>query len=164
MIIITKDMIEKARARDHGAYNNMSFMDGHGNIIGFLGEYMVAEQCPHLIHVDKFTHDFEFNGNTIEVKTKAQNIPTKPKGTFEASVTRKSIDHQIPDYYIFCRIYKMKHGWIMGAIASIDFLNIGRWLEKGTRDGDNGYIVKESCINIRYNQLKPIRSRENGNG
>lgn len=153
-------MLEKANARDNGAYNDQSFMNGKGNVVGFLGEYMVAQAFPKFNHVDTYNHDFECGDITIDVKTKTQNVDFEPKGEYEASVTNESLNHQHPDCYIFCRIYKNKHtnkyeyGWILGAISYDDLMREGRQILKGTDEGN--IVFKTNNINIRYDQLTQI--------
>ena len=156
---ITKEMIEKATARDNGAYNDMSILGGRGNIVGFLGEYIFAEVCPTLTHVDKFDHDFELNDLTIDVKTKRQTVPYEPKGTYEASVTMESLQFQHPDYYIFCRIYTdenkiYRYGWVLGGISYDSLMTNGRYIKQGTVEGK--YTFKKDNINIRYDQLQHV--------
>lgn len=58
---INTEMIERAVARDHGKYNNRSFMDGKGNIVGFLGEYITNFIRPDFKHIDTFDYDFLWN-------------------------------------------------------------------------------------------------------
>ena len=160
-VIITPDMIEKAKERDKGKYNNRSFMNGDGNFVGFLGEYIVSFLRPDLIHVDCFNYDFLFRNLKLEVKTKHQTVPHSPRGDYEASVDVNSM-HQETDFYIFCRIYKIKneypYGWVMGGISKANFLIQSRKLIKGDKDGDNGYIVKQDCYNIYYNKLRPLKA------
>ena len=153
---ITQEMIEKAKARDHGAYNSMSFQKGAGNVIGFLGEYMVEAVCPYLTLVDEYDHDFECNGTTIDVKTKQQNVPYEPKGYYEASVTVESLQFQHPDYYIFCRVHKdLKYGWVLGAISYDQLMKIGKRMVKGQDEGN--MVFKSDSINVQYDQLTQLK-------
>ena len=159
---ITEEMLELARGRDHGAYNSMSFMDGKGNIVGFLGEYMFKAICPQVEHVDSFNHDFEYNGITVDVKTKIQTVPHEPKGYYEASVTMDSLGHQHPDWYVFCRIYKKDnaylYGWVLGKISYKKLMEIGRRLKKGEDQGN--MVCRKDCINVRYDQLLPVQASQ----
>lgn len=158
---ITSEMIKAAKARDFGKYNEMSFMNGRGNVVGFLGEYMLHKLRPKYEHIDSFDYDFMAEGFRVDVKTKFQSVDRIPEGYYEASVTVDSM-RQNTDYYIFCRIYKntfgeMPHGWVIGSISKNKFLKKARRLAKGEQDGDNGYKVKQDCYNIRYDQLKPLK-------
>jgi hypothetical protein len=155
----TPKMLEEAASRDHGAYNDRSFLRGRGNITGFLGEIMVKEKFPNFTHEDKFSYDFSIEGLNVEVKTKAQTVPYPPYDYYEASVALDS-QHQTKnaDIYIFCRVFKnraeeFEHGWIIGWLSVEQFKKRGRFLRKGTKDGDNGYVVRADCYNIQYKQL-----------
>ena len=156
---ITEEMLTKAKARDQGAYNKMSFLKGGGNMVGFLGEYMFHSLCPSVKHVDSFDHDFEYNGVTVDVKTKTQNKPSEPLGHYEASVTVESLKFQHPDWYVFCRIYKeageYKYGWVLGKISYDELMCVGRRVFKGQDEGN--MVFKKDNINIRYDQLRPIK-------
>jgi hypothetical protein len=157
---VTKEMIAKAHERDKGKYNDRSFMDGKGNFVGFLGEYITHAVRPDFKHVDTFNYDFLWKGRTIDAKTKHQTVPQTPPGYYEASVDVNSM-HQETDYYIFCRIYRKvnewPYGWILGGISKQDFLDKARKLTKGDQDGNNGYVVKQDCYNIRYDQLRWLK-------
>ena len=156
-------MIRKAQERDEGQMNKRSFMKGEGNFVGFLGEYMVESIRSDFKHVDSFDYDFSCPKGTVDVKTKHQTVPFEPRGDYEASVDVNSM-HQRVDYYIFCRVFKdktgqFKHGWILGGISKKEFLEKARRLKKGDQDGDNGYIVKQDCYNLRYDQLKNVKKK-----
>jgi len=160
---ITEEMLEKANSRDNGKYNNRSFMGGEGNIVGFLGEYMVLSLRPEYEHIDSFDYDLMADGFKVDVKTKTQNVDRIPENYYEASVDVNSM-HQDTEYYIFCRVYKdkdgnMPHGWVIGSISKKKFLEKARRLTKGDPDGDNGYIVKQDCHNIKYDKLKPLKKK-----
>jgi hypothetical protein len=158
---ITDEMLSRANARDNGAYNEMSFLGGGGNITGFLGEYMVESVCKNLKLVDKFDHDFELGEITIDVKTKHQKVSYEPKGDYEGSVTVESLEFQHPDYYVFCRVYKdgntYKHGWVLGGISYSKLMRDGRRVMKG--DADGNFTFKKDNINIRYDQLRHIGNK-----
>jgi hypothetical protein len=162
---ITPEMLVKANDRDHGAYNKMSFMNGAGNVVGFLGEYMFESICDGARHVDEYNHDFEWNGVTIDVKTKSQNVPHQPKGFYEATVTTESLQFQHPDYYVFCRIVKVdgeyKYGWVMGGISYNELMRVGRQVKKG--DDEGNMVFKKDGINIRYDQLRAVGKNKKEN-
>lgn len=161
---ITDEMMKAARDRNLGRYNDRSFMDGDGNMVGFLGEYMVLSLRPDYEHADSYDYDLIADGFKVDVKTKAQGVSRAPSDYYEASVDVNSM-HQNTEYYIFCRIYQdkqgnMPHGWVLGSISKKKFLKKARRLNKGEPDGDNGYIVRQDCYNIRYDQLKPLKRKK----
>ena len=167
-VIITKEMIETAIARDPGKYNENSFKHGAGNVVGFLGEYMFQKVRPDFKHIDNFDCDFEGASKgkpiTVDVKCKTQSVPFEPKGYYEASICKDSL-HQKTDGYVFCRAYYDKekdtfpYGWVIGSISRKEYFEMARYLEKGTKDGDNGYVVQQSCYNIKYSELRPLSAQ-----
>ena len=159
-VIITEEMLLNAKSRDHGKYNNKSFMDGKGNLHGFLGDELVKKLRPDLIWSS--TKDYDFispTGKKIEVKTKYQTVPNiKPE--YEASVCNDSL-HQQCDFYVFCRVYKTKDGsfpfgWVIGTISKDNYFKIAKPLKKADIDGSNKWEVTQNCYNIYYSQLSPF--------
>jgi len=167
-IEITKEMIDKAIARDPGAYNDKSFMNGKGNRVGFLGEYMFHQVRPDFEHVDDFNYDFKGafgkKAVTVEIKCKAQNVAFEPKHDYEASICKDSL-HQKPLYYAFCRVYFDKatktypHGWVIGAITRKKYFEKAEYLEKDTKSGNNDWTVTQDCYNLKYSKLQPLNTK-----
>ena len=166
--MITEEMLSKSSERDHGKYNDKSFMNGLGNIPGFLGEYILADIRPDLKHV--FTsYDYDFlqaDGNTtVDSKCKTHKVPKAPLWNHEASICVDSL-HQQVDNYVFSRVYYDKlngcypYGWIIGGISKKEFFEKARPLKKGQRDGDNGYVVRQDCYNFHYLNLHPIKIKQ----
>jgi hypothetical protein len=160
-ILITKEMFDRATERDCGQMNRNSFMKGRGNIVGFLGEELVQSLSPDFKLVDGYDYDFEFRGLKVDVKTKRQTVAFAPKPDYEASIAQESL-HQKANCYIFCRVYqdpKTKEypfGWILGAISKMRYFEMSRKLEKGQKDGNNGFVVVNDCHNLEYRLLSPI--------
>ena len=158
---ITDDMLDQAQRRNKGAYNSNSFMAGAGNVVGFLGEYMVQSIRSDFEFKDDFNYDFISKGRKVDIKTKKQNVPTDPLGMYEASIADESL-HQKVDYYVFCRVYwdnikkTYPFGWILGVISKEKYFKNARRLKKGEKDGSNGYIVKNNCWNISYDKLDKL--------
>lgn len=159
-IDISQEMLKKARERDNGKMNGRSFMNGYGNFIGFLGEYIVHSVRPDFKHLDSYDYDFLMGNQKIDVKTKKQTVNQTPLSTWEASIDVNSL-HQDANYYIFCRILKVGDeypwGWILGGISKSDYINKARKLTKGDLDGDNGFRVKQDCLNLEYSKLRQIK-------
>jgi len=160
-VSITDDMIARSRERDQGKYNDKSFMDGAGNFVGFLGEEITHKVRPDLEFVNSFDYDFKLKNQTVDAKTKHQSVPKTPKEYYEVSICKDSL-HQQVDLYVFCRIYvdkeKYPYGWVLGGISKKEYFEKARFLKKGERDGDNGYIVRQDCWNLRLDQLYPIKT------
>lgn len=157
---ITQEMLDKAKARDDGQMNFRSFLKGKGNIIGFLGEYIVQSVRSDFKNVDSYDYDFLIGSQKIEIKTKSQSADQTPLSNWEASIDVNSL-HQDTNFYIFCRILKKDdqypYGWILGGISKKDYIDKSRRLAKGDFDGNNGYKVKQDCLNLEYINLRQIK-------
>ena len=154
---ITPKMLKEAGLRDTGAYGKTSFMNGKGNIPGFLGEYMVMSVLGDKCRLaDEYDYDIICSeGRTIDVKTKVTTVVPKP--FYEASIAETSL-HQKVDEYVFCRVFKDKagtytHGWVIGKITKANYFKQAVFLKKNTIDKSNNYKVRASCYNLPYSKL-----------
>lgn len=43
--------------------------------------------------------------------------------------------------------------WILGLKNKNDYFNEARFLKKGKKYGDNGFVVKADCYNLQISQL-----------
>jgi hypothetical protein len=172
-IIVSPEMLLKAQKRDPGrAFNNKSFMDGKGTLVGNIGDEIVGFHRPDFIPESTYDYDFVYvhNGKrwTIDVKTKYQSpldIPPNDVGGWMASVCINSV-HQKTDYYTFCRVCKIKEGdkynypwgWVLGIISKKEFFDKAKLFRKGEKEGYNGYAVKQDCYSLPYAQLYQLKS------
>lgn len=144
--------IEKAKrlADEMGTLNN-SITSGEGNLAGFLGEVILAELLE-AQHANTYDSDLRLdNGKTIDVKTKRTRC--KPLDHYECSVAAYNTKQRC-DFYAFCRVNnEMDTLWFLGMIEKNRYFEMSRFLKKGTRDGDNGFIVKADCYNITIKAL-----------
>lgn len=135
---------------------------GKYNIIGCLVEEMTLLALPESQRSYTYEKDVILKNKNIEIKGKRQTIPNAPLDYYDASITIFSL-HQHPDYYIFGRVFdnkgKYPYGWLLGAISYNNFMKNCRKIEKGQQDGNNGFIAKETCYNIRYDQLQQPKFR-----
>jgi len=157
LVQISQLALERAYSRFRGRMNKNSFLDGEGNLTGFLGEEMFKTIFPAAKHVDSIDYDFlSENGVKVEVKTKKQNAPSEPLKSYEGSVAETSC-HQNPDFYSFFRVYfdgkTFPYGWYMGSISRASLYKYGTKLKQGEKNGNNGFSVKVNCINIPYSFL-----------
>ena len=145
-------MIAKAekQALEIGHLKN-SITSGEGNISGMLGEiiaayFLCAQQSP--------TYNYDLimlNGATVDVKTKRTTATPKPH--YECSVAEYNLTQEC-DYYAFVRVHSsMTKGWYLGRKTKDDFFRLARAIKKGDKDGDNGFIVKADCRNIKISEL-----------
>lgn len=168
---ITDDMVLRATKRymaiPGGQYNDRSFLSGDGSVVGFLGEEIFHALRPGADHVDRADCDFEVDGVKIEVKTKYTTAKADPAPHYLCSVATSSI-HQSPDYLVFCSVYspalngdsyQFQHGWVLGAISIEKFRKKAKGIRPGQREGNNGYVCPEECMNVKIADLSPVRRK-----
>lgn len=158
----TKDILLNAHLKDKqmGRLNN-SIMRGTGNFDGFVGENALKHFLNIPLTLDQNTYDYDvvFHDLLIDVKSKKTSVTPRPD--YECSVanfnTRQKCTH-----YVFTRIYyrpehKLPHTtYIMGFMPKDEYYAKARFLQKGQKDGSNGFIVRADCWNLPYSQLYPI--------
>ena len=146
------------QAKDMGAVRN-SIRKGKGNAIGFIGELLVADAL-NVQPILNATKDYDLVldcGTTIDVKTKETSVV--PRGYYDCSVAATSL-HQDCDVYVFTRYSRenSKLGrsvlFVCGWLPHDEYFKVARELKKGEQDGDNGFIVKADCFNVRIDQLR----------
>ena len=154
-ILITKDMINKAKAKANqmGKLNN-SITKGQGNIAGFLGEEIVLN---YLNENDNNSYDYDLvlkDGRKVDVKTKRTTV--KPRTNYDCSVAAFNTKQKC-DVYIFCRILNdMSRGWILGYKDKKDYFDEARFMKKNQIDPANNFRVKADCYNVAIEDLESI--------
>jgi hypothetical protein len=133
---------------------NNSITNGNGNLAGFLGEIAVQKICDgKIIH----SYDYDFilpDGRKVDVKTKRTTVP--PREYYDCSVADFNTKQKC-DIYVFVRIdIDEKMAWVLGFYEKEDYYANARFLKKGTRDGDNNFVVKADCYNMKISDLKPM--------
>ena len=103
----------------------------------------------------KYNVDYDLvldDGTTVEVKTKKTTV--KPKDYYECSVAKYNTKQKC-DYYAFVRVLDTKeNGWFLGVMPKEKYFINAKFLKAGTRDGDNGFLVKADCYNLAISQLQ----------
>lgn len=154
-VVITGDMLISARdkAAEMGRLRN-SITRGQGNIAGFLGE-AVAQQVMGGVITNTYDYDLVLDdGMTIDVKTKLTSV--KPLETYACSVAKLNTTQKC-DYYAFTRIKNdFSVGWYLGICSKERYYNEAIFMEKGTVDPDNGYVVRSSCYNLPIHKLQAV--------
>jgi hypothetical protein len=124
---------------------------GKGNIVGFLGEILVAR----LLGVDladTFHYDLLFGSRKTDVKTKS--CSSAPKEHYLCSVMDYQMGNEC-DYFIFCRVnLASKEAWILGGISKAGLIE-GRFAQKGEKDGN--FTFTEACWSVPISDLEEIR-------
>jgi len=134
-----------------------SIMKGEGNVYGFLGE-QVAQLVlgGEIVNKGKaYNVDYDLicdDGTTVEVKTKKTSVPPKPY--YECSIAKYNT-RQKCDYYAFVRVLKNREvGWFLGVMPKEKYFINAKFLKAGTRDGDNGFLVRADCYNLPISDLQ----------
>ena len=154
-IKILKEDIEIARKMSDsmGTLNN-SITKGQGNIIGFLGEIIVAQHLG-IVLSNTYNYDLIYKDKKIDVKSK--KVSTPPRDYYECSVAALNTKQKC-NLYVFTRIKNdLSEGWILGYLEKEKYLTDSKFLKKGEIDSDNGWKVLTDCYNLPINKLKDIK-------
>jgi len=152
---INKKHIQQARKMSDamGQLNN-SITKGQGNIIGFLGEIIVAEYL-NIILNNTYDYDLVYKNKKIDVKSK--RVTTPPKSYYECSIAALNTKQKC-DLYVFTRIKNdLSTGWILGYLEKNKYLNDSKFLKKDEIDLDNNWKVITDCYNLPINKLKDVK-------
>ena len=149
---VTQKMLIDARkkAEEMGRINN-SILSGGGNLAGFVGEFIAQKVLGGEIS-NTFDWDLVLeNGKKVDVKSKQTSV--KPKDYYECSVSAFS-RKQNCDIYAFVRVKNdLTVGWFLGSKSSSSYFKEASLLKKGEKNGDNGFIVRADCYNMKISQL-----------
>jgi hypothetical protein len=171
----TQEMIKEAKrwATELGALNN-SITSGRGNAAGRVGELALSTYLNVETPSDKYNHDINQNGETIEVKTKRRIV--KPKSYYDVSVAKTS-NHQKPDRYAFISLqfkksdyygeaaeglqrkggkqyYGLINVWYCGDMSYEEFWQAAELWEKGRKDSSNGFTTLVDMYNLPISGLR----------
>ena len=134
-----------------------SITRGEGNVYGFLGEQIAKQVLGGEIvnKGKKYNVDYDLvldGGVTVEVKTKKTSV--EPKDYYECSVARYNTKQKC-DYYAFVRVLSNREaGWFLGVMPKEKYFLNAKFLKAGTRDGDNRFLVRADCYNMRICDLQ----------
>ena len=148
----TKDQIKRAQdlADEMGTLKN-SITKGKGNVLGFLGEVVLAD---HFGWKQSNTYNYDLlmpNGKTVDVKSKqCRSIPLPH---YECSIASYNIKQQC-DYYAFNRIKSD-----LSVVYFAGMLPKGVYFDKATKrsagevDESNGFTFRADCYNLEIAEL-----------
>lgn len=152
-VAVSDSMLLEAREKsvEMGKLHN-SITNGGGNLVGFIGE-SIAQQI--LGGILKNTYEYDLimpDGILVDVKTKSTSVAPLP--TYDCSIAALN-PNQKCDFYAFVRVKKdLSVGWYLGVYNKQQYFKDAVFMEKGTIDPSNGYVVKSSCYNLKISQLK----------
>lgn len=153
---ISDKMFIKAREKaiEMGKLNN-SIQNGGGSLGGFIGEFIAQKVLGGRV---KNTYEYDLrlkDGSTVDVKTKMTSVEPLPH--YDCSIANYNTKQDC-DYYAFVRVLNnYEKGWFLGWIKKEEYFNKARELKKGDRDGDNGFLVKSDCWNLRIDELEEFK-------
>ena len=159
---IDKFLLKMARqkAEEMGKLNN-SITKGDGNIAGFLGEFIAAQEIGAEIS-NTYEYDLLVGPTTIDVKTK--RCTSKPRDFYECSIAAYNTKQKC-DVYVFTRLLWLKampkaweRGWLLGWLPKKEYFEKATFLKKGQVDPSNNYTVKADCYNLKISCLNDMES------
>lgn len=148
---INQDQLElaKTKAKDLGVLKH-SFMKGNRNVVGFLGEILVADYLKANI---ENTYDYDLIKSGVKIDVKSKRCSSVPQDHYECSVAAYNTKQKC-DYYVFVRILKdYKKAWILGIINKENFFKNSILRKKGFTDISNNLTFKEDTYNLPIKDL-----------
>ena len=149
---ISDDIISNAKikADEMGSLNN-SIRKGDGNLVGFIGEYVVADYLDGTINN---TYDYDITHCNVRIDVKTKECTSPPKPYYECSIAGYNTKQQC-DVYVFTRVCNRKC-WILGWMLKEDYFKRAKFMKKGQIDTSNNFTVKADCYNLAISDLKSI--------
>lgn len=154
---ITKKMLSTARAKakEMGPLKN-SIRRGQGNLVGFLGEFLVAKIIGATI---ENTYNYDLIKGDIKIEVKSKQCSSPPLLTYEVSVAAYNTRQAVGGYYIFVRILDdYSKGWILGKKRKDLYFKQARFCKEGEIDeySSLNWKFKADCYNLQIKDLSPI--------
>lgn len=145
--------LAKVKAEELGVLKH-SFMKGERNVIGFLGEILVADYLKAKI---ENTYDYDLIKSGVKIDVKSKTCTSVPLPHYECSVAAYNT-RQKCDFYVFVRILKnYEKGWILGIIGKKSFFDKAVLMKKGFTDFSNNMTFKEDSYNLRIDDLQDFK-------
>lgn len=156
-IEISEDQISlaKNKSEEMGKLRN-SIRGGKGNVVGFLGEIIVADYIGAEIS-NTYDYDLVKGGNTFDVKTK--ECTSKPRKNFNCSVAAYNTKQKC-GFYVFVRILSdLSKGWILGGYGKESFYKDAFFGKKGEIEAGSNppFTFKADCYNLKIGNLKTLK-------
>ena len=154
-VTVTGGQLIRARQKavEMGRLAN-SITNGAGNLAGFIGEVVVADEL-NAKHDNTYDYDLTLNNTTrVDVKTKRCN--SKPLDTYDCSISAHGTKQKC-DMYVFVRVLNnFSKGWILGKITKDDYFSKAKYHKKGDLDDDNKFRYKTNCYNVKISDLDTL--------
>ncbi len=150
---IDKALIKEAKQKSEemGELRN-SITEGEGNVIGFLGEILVANHFGGVID-NTYDYDIRVGNRKVDVKTKKTTVV--PLSHYLCTVAAYNTIQECDSYY-FVRIdITKKKGYLLGGLTKKGFFKKAKFYKEGEIDPDgNGWTFKADCYNLPIWKLK----------
>ena len=154
-VTVTGGQLIRARQKaiEMGRLAN-SITNGAGNLAGFIGEVVVADEL-NAKHDNTYDYDLTLNNTTrVDVKTKRCN--SKPLDTYDCSISAHGTKQKC-DMYIFVRVLNdFSKAWILGKLGKEEYFDRATFFKKGMVAPDNGFRFRADCYNVKINMLESI--------
>ena len=159
-IELTDECLNKAIEYSKDRVYKRSMRGEEGTRVGAIGEAVLVDYLRdhnmEVIDKRKSTrYDLLVNNKRVEVKTKDRTVAPKP--FYECSVPSYNHSHQIPDWFYFISLYRegkvFKKAYLLGGMTYQQLSQEGVKMNKGEVDERNGWLCRESCININIEKL-----------
>lgn len=153
--ILTGDITEAKRLSEKLGSLRGSITHGEGNVIGMLGELLVARHIQAELN-PTYDYDLLKDGWRIDVKTKRCTSPPRPE--YECSIADFNT-RQKCDYYVFSRILNdASQAWLLGAIKKEEYFRKATFRKEGELDPNSrlGWTFKADCYNLPISELRRV--------
>ena len=152
---IPKDIVEDIKSKPDpiGELPN-SILEGEGNIYNAVA-VQVFERCLGLTAItskpNRYHYNLEHDGRKIELKVKVVN--SEPRSYYETSIADSNTNQKCDDY-LFGRVKTdFSKIWILGSLPRDEYFKRARFRKVGDVDPSNGQIAKQSCHQVRIDEL-----------
>jgi hypothetical protein len=152
-VLISDEIIMKAQAKSKelGLLNN-SIREGDGNLIGFIGEFLVADYFGGEVS-NTYDYDLIIKEKRIDVKTKETTV--LPKNHYFCTVADYNTKQKCDSYY-FVRVTKdLKIGYLLGGLTKEAFYRKAQFYRKNSLDptSNQGWRFTADCHNVYICEL-----------
>ena len=157
---ITREMIlaAKKESREYSDKLKNSITLGAGTTAGIISEIHFSSHFIGSKRVRSYSHDLEYKGMSIEIKTKRRTVPPEPNYFVHIAESSK---HQMNEktYYVFYSLNsKSRTGHLCGYISSIDFFKKAVFFKTG--EDMEGLVAKTNCYAMRISDLNELKESE----
>lgn len=150
-VSITQEIIERsAKKSDKMGVLNHSILKGEGNLVGFIGEEVVARYLLGKV-ANTYDYDVIFKSLKIDVKTKKTSV--KPRPEYDCTINAYNTTQEC-DWYAFVRVSSdLEKAWILGYMPRDEYYTKAVKWSAGDYDPSNKFTFKTDCYNMRIDQL-----------